>query len=153
MKLGSEWGKHTWIFFHCLAEKIKSESFITMKYKLINWIKLICKILPCPYCSEHATHLLETYRDYDKMNTKEDFKIFLLTFHNMVNRKTHKPVQNQQILKQYENYNLRVATANWFNNFIVNQTDVKLLFDKKKRNQTRNYILKELTTYINYFEI
>ena len=77
----------------------------------------------------------------------------MLTFHNMVNRKTHKPVQNQQILKQYENYNLRVATANWFNNFIVNQTDVKLLFDKKKRNQTRNYILKELTTYINYFEI
>jgi len=49
--------------------------------------------------------------------------------------------------------NFRVATANWFNNFIVNQTDVKLLFDKKKRNQTRNYILQELNTYIQYFDI
>ncbi len=153
MKLGSEWGKYTWIFFHCLAEKIKPEFFITMKFKLINWIKMICKILPCPYCSEHATLLLEKYRDYDKMNTKEDFKIFLFTFHNIVNRKTHKHIQNTQILKLYEKYDFRVASADWFNNFIVNQTDVKLLFDKKQRNKTRNYILKELTTYIHYFDI
>lgn len=153
MKLGAEWGKYTWIFFHCLAEKIKPDLFMKIKYKLIEWIKMICYILPCPYCSEHATQLLERYKYYNKITTKDDFKNFLFTFHNMVNKKIDKKIPDISILKQYESYNFRTATADWYNNFTVNQIDVKLSFDKTKRNQTRNHVLNQITEWINYFNI
>lgn len=153
MKLGSEWGKYTWIFFHCLAEKIKPSSFIAMKYTLINWIKQISGILPCPYCSEHATNFLQQYKNYHTINTKDEFKNFLLLFHNSTNKKINKYIQPTNILKQYENYDFRTATANWYNNFIVNKIDVRLRLDKNKRNNIRIRILNELGQKINNFNI
>ena len=42
--------------------------------------------------------------------------------------------ENIEILERYKNINLETATANWYNNFVVNMYDVKLIWDKKTRN-------------------
>ena len=56
-----EWGKYTWYLFHALAEKINDTHFNKAYTKIISWVKLICLHLPCPYCAEHASMLLNKY--------------------------------------------------------------------------------------------
>ena len=153
MKLGKEWGKHTWIFFHCLVESIKPEDFNIIGPTVFGWIVSICNILPCPTCTEDAKHLLNTYKYYNKIKSSEDLKLFVFNMHNVVNKKTHKKVENIEILERYKNINLETATANWYNNFVVNMYDVKLIWDKKTRNNTRRRVLRELKANIKHFNI
>tara|TARA_Y100000992_G_scaffold301934_1_gene274240 strand:- start:1645 stop:2106 length:462 start_codon:yes stop_codon:yes gene_type:complete len=153
MKLGSEWGKHTWIFFHCLAEKINPNYFSIMAPTIFTWIVDICNILPCPDCSSHASTFLKTYKYYDKIKTKEDFKMFLLFMHNTVNQRVGKPIYNKNILQVYKTKSFEEVTANWFNHFRVNLIDVKLIYDKKQRYYLKNKILRELKSKIKYFDI
>ena len=53
----------------------------------------------------------------------------------------------------YKNIDFRKATANWYNNFIVLQYDVKTIWEKKERNKVRNQILNSLKTQVDCFEI
>ena len=153
MKLGKEWGKHTWTFFHCLAESIKPEDFNTIGPTVFGWIVSICNILPCPICAKDATQLLNAYKHYNKIKTRDDFKTFIFNLHNIVNKKTHKKEENIEILESYKDIKLGTATANWYNNFVVNMYDVKLIWDKKTRNNTRRRVLRELRANSKYFNI
>ena len=44
--------------------KINNKHFDKGYVKIISWIKLICLNLPCPYCAEHASMLLNKYSLY-----------------------------------------------------------------------------------------
>ncbi len=153
MKFGREWGKHTWIFFHCLAEKLNEQNFKFITPIIFSWIKDLCAILPCPDCSNHATIFLKSYKYYYKINCKDDFKLFLLGMHNTVNARTGKPIYTKSILEQYKDMKLNKVTADWFNNFVVNIVDVKLLSEKKQRYLTKNKVLRELKENIKYFTV
>ena len=132
MKFGDNWGPTCWIFFHCLAERVKEESFKEMIPIIISFIKDICAILPCPDCRLHATHIINNYKFFHLIRKKEDLKNFVFEFHNLVNSRTGKSIQNKLILEQYKKYDFRKATADWYNHLQFTLTMLNLYGKKKK---------------------
>ena len=120
---------------------------------ILQIIKNICSILPCPDCRLHATHIINNYKFFHLIRKKEDLKNFVFEFHNLVNSRTGKSIQNKLILEQYKKYDFRKATADWYNHFTVNTYDVKLIWEKKERNKVRSEILRILNNNIQHFSI
>lgn len=89
-----EWGPCTWYLFHTLAEKIKSEHFIELKNEILSNIIKICSNLPCPECAGHASNKLKSL-NLNSIQTKNDLKNVLLSFHNDVNTRLNKRQWNE----------------------------------------------------------
>ena len=83
------WGPCTWYLFHSLAEKIKEESFNSIKIELINIIRQLCGNLPCPECAAHASGYMRRL-NIVKITCKNDLKMMLWSFHNEVNSRLRK---------------------------------------------------------------
>jgi hypothetical protein len=81
------WGAPTWFLFHTIAHKIKEIHFSKIKHEILNNILIICRNLPCPKCSEHATQYISKI-NINTIQTKDDLKNMLFKFHNDVNLKT-----------------------------------------------------------------
>jgi hypothetical protein len=100
------WGEPTWFLFHTLAEKVKEEYFHTIRYELLNTIVIICKNLPCPDCANHATEYMKKV-DFNSIKTKQDLKLMLFQFHNVVNQKKQFPLfPIDELDTKYSNANL-----------------------------------------------
>jgi hypothetical protein len=101
-----KWGEPTWYLFHTLAEKVKEEYFHTIRYELLNTIVIICKNLPCPDCANHATEYMKKV-DFNSIRTKQDLKLMLFQFHNVVNQKKQFPLFSiNELDSKYSNANL-----------------------------------------------
>ena len=100
-----------------------------------------------------ATHIINNYKFFHLIRKKEDLKNFVFEFHNLVNSRTGKSIQNKLILEQYKKYDFRKATADWYNHFTVHTYDVKLIWEKKERNKVRSEILRILNNNIQHFSI
>jgi hypothetical protein len=109
----SIWGPPIWKFFHVLIAKIKDDSFKNIYIPLFYYIKRICSQLPCPECSNHATHFLSTVK-IEHISNKNDFKHMLHYFHNKVNLRKIKPNFPRSEIDKYKNF-LLIPT---YNNFI-----------------------------------
>ena len=138
------WGEPTWIFFHTLAEKVREENFSELKVSLLNFITRICNNLPCPECTQHASHYLKSI-NFDTIQTKEQFKHMLWSFHNMVN------TQKRFVLFPYDELNKKYSKAvtlniirNFFYHYSRKQYNVRLSMD----NLTRRNILKEMQQWL-----
>jgi hypothetical protein len=140
----TEWGRHTWILFHCLAEKLKLES-IHMIPKILYMYKRVCAHLPCPICRRHATKLLTNYKEYNKIKTKQELKKFVLDFHNIVNKHTNKPIVPIHILTQYESLSLYPIYISWHKYFNIRTPGIRLYLDKNNATMIR----KEMASFIN----
>ena len=110
----SRWGPSIWFLFHTLAHKIKDEEFINLKIELLDSIKTICKNLPCPTCSQHATEYLQRL-NYNSINNKGDMKRFFHTFHNYVNNRKNMPLFS---IDELENKYSTANTINIIKNFM-----------------------------------
>ena len=97
--MSKAWGPCTWYLFHTLAEKVKEETFPTLKNGLITIIKRICSNLPCPSCAEHARQKMESL-NVNNIRSKHDLKLMLLSFHNDVNRRLNRPEFTEQQLNE-----------------------------------------------------
>ena len=136
------WGPPTWTLLHTLAEKIHEEDFNKLMPQMFGLIKRICAYLPCPDCSQHATHFLAKLKP-EQIATKNDFKNMLYLFHNMVNAKKKKPLYNYANMSVYQNLNI----VNVFNNFVSvynTKGNMKLLAESFQR----KLIVKELKRWI-----
>lgn len=110
----NRWGPPIWSFFHTLAEKITPDRFQQVFPPLFNFIFRICRVLPCPECSEHAVQFLSKINPAGVRN-KEDFRNIMFIFHNVVNRRKNKPPFNPANLTNvYGNKNIAVE----YNNFV-----------------------------------
>ena len=85
-----KWGEPTWFLFHTMAEKIKDEYFPAMRLNIFNTISLICNNLPCPDCANHASEYMKKLNP-NSIRTKEDLKLMLFQFHNVVNQRKGYP--------------------------------------------------------------
>jgi len=109
-----EWGPPIWTLFHCLAEKMKEESFPVVIKPLFGHIYKIASFLPCPECSQHAKSFLAKINP-TRIKNKTDFKNILYVFHNAVNKRKNKALFNSEHLERfYAQRNL----VNVFNRFI-----------------------------------
>jgi hypothetical protein len=101
-----KWGEPTWFLFHTLAAKVKDEHFQSIRLELLNVIVTICKNLPCPDCANHASEYMKKV-DFNSIRTKQDLKLMLFQFHNVVNQKKQYPMFSiNELESKYSNANL-----------------------------------------------
>ena len=100
------WGAPTWIWLHTFVAKIKLEHYDSVKHTVLDWIKRLASVLPCPDCADHAmAHLGKI--DANRLVTKENFTEMLWVFHNKVNTRLGKPVKPKQVLEIYNKISLQ----------------------------------------------
>jgi len=110
-----KWGEPTWFLFHTLSEKIKDESFASLKPELIQLIYSICTNLPCPDCSNHAKAYLDKI-NFNMIQNKEQLINMFFVFHNSVNNRKGYPLFKYDELR--EKYS-KAITINIIQNFLV----------------------------------
>lgn len=146
-----QWGNITWILFHTLAEKIKEEEFENVKTIFIEFIKDTCINLPCPICANHATENIYKSR-INYISKKSDMIEFLRQFHNLVNEKLNKPIQEKAItLQHYKLANLlniinkfNIIYSTKYGNFEVNafhRSNMRQMY-LKRANKKLSLLLK-----------
>jgi len=113
------WGEPTWFFLHTVAEKVKAESFAIVRADLLKHIYNVCTNLPCPFCAKHAKIHLDSI-NFSRISTKEELKMMLYTFHNIVNAKKNYPIFPREELDA--KYSL-ANTRNIFTHFIIHFND------------------------------
>ena len=149
------WGPPIWRFFHIMAENIHEEDYNKLIPQLFTFIKRICVYLPCPECSEHATHFLAKVTP-NSISNKTDFKKMLYVFHNLVNSRKRKPLFNYSELKIYKNNNIIIA----FNQFVSvynSRGNMKTLTESFQRqfiiNDLKQWIIKNAISFYPRSEI
>lgn len=145
------WGPAIWFFFHSIAQKVKEDSFPIIKNDLFSHIKNICKNLPCPNCSVHATNYLNSI-DFSKINTKEDFKKMLYVFHNEVNRRLGKPdYKYSELNEKYDKANLNKIIPLFFKFFEDKHSSPRMISDDIFTQRLSNEIRKWINSNIHHF--
>jgi hypothetical protein len=135
--MSKSWANPTWFFFHTVIEKINPEQYVIIKQELLNHIKNICSILPCPDCASHAVQYMKQIKQPPL--TKEAFKYMLFQFHNSVNLRTKKPLFNYTSMEMYSRVNLQICYILFRNEFIKKTYNPRMLMDSMNRT---NYIKK-----------
>jgi hypothetical protein len=147
-----KWGEPTWFLLHTLSVKVKESEFKNIRLDLLNRIYAICTNLPCPDCANHAKIYLDSI-NFNTIQTKEDLKILLYTFHNNVNKKKGYPMFPYEQLD--EKYSLAI-TNNIIRNFMVHFSDrnrsLKLLVGDLQRYQLCNVLKNWFNEHIMCFD-
>jgi hypothetical protein len=107
------WGPPVWIFLHTFSVNISEYGYYIVGMQFFSYITRICRLLPCPECSEHATKFISSVNP-SMLKTKYDMANMLCTFHNIVNSRKKTPIFNHLNLVYYEN----ISIINSFNNFV-----------------------------------
>jgi hypothetical protein len=146
------WGEPTWFFFHTISQKVKSESFPLIREELLGHIYNICTNLPCPTCSEHAKEYLKGI-NFNIIQTKDDLKNMMFTFHNVVNaRKGVKLFSRDQLDEKYS----KAVTVNIVHYFMFHfqekYNNVKIIADNMYRERQVKMLQSWLQKNIQYFD-
>jgi len=140
------WGPPIWTLFHCLAEKIHPDAYPTTVHSMFAIIKQICKVLPCPECSQDATNFLGKI-NISNYKTKHDFRIMLYLFHNYVNSKKRKPMFVFSNLPRYSKLNMNHVVKNFISNYHT-KGNMKLLTESFQRGfVVKNFLSWFKTSY------
>jgi hypothetical protein len=145
------WGKPTWFLFHTLAEKVIDSRFLEIRAGLLDSIYSICLNLPCPKCAEHAmTHLNSI--NFNTIRTKEDIKLLLFDFHNLVNSRKGQPIFKYEDLEKYKT----AITKNIIYNFLIEYNkkskNIRYLADDLHRERVAFSLKKWFTENYQFFE-
>lgn len=103
----SYWGGAVWMFFHTISVRINADYYHNNYNYVWNFIKKICKTLPCPYCQQHASVYVDKIAIH-QINTKDKLKMVLFNFHNSVNNRIGKKSNTIEILDKYKKANIKV---------------------------------------------
>ena len=109
-----KWADPTWHFFHSLGGMINKEFYKVHALEILNMVRSICRVLPCPHCQQHAGTFFKHVK-YTNYTTKESFRQLMLAFHNDVNRRTNKPILHRSYLDKYERSNFIQITKLFLN--------------------------------------
>jgi len=100
------WGPPHWDFFHTFSENIHESVYPQMGPVLFLFFVRICRHLPCPECSAHASRFLGKIK-VSSLRTKTDLKNLMYVFHNFVNKRKNKPMFPQTELEhKYQKKNV-----------------------------------------------
>jgi hypothetical protein len=118
--------------------------------QLFHHIKNICRNLPCPECSQHASTFLEKI-NFNGIKTKTDFKNMLCFFHNTVNFRKKKPVFDASGLEKYKNMNI-ITVYNNFINVYHTRGNMNLLAESFQRKITligfKKWIMSNIQSFL-----
>ena len=100
------WGTPTWYLFHTIAEKIDSNYYSNNYMMIWDFIKDVCRNLPCPFCKNHAVSFTKSVNIID-IKTKAGLKKVLFDFHNIANKNSNKGEVNISVLDKYKSSNVQ----------------------------------------------
>jgi len=146
----NRWGPPIWTFFHVLAEKINDEHFHSVFPILFEFIKRICRVLPCPDCSQHATVFLSKVNP-GGVRHKEDFKNIMCIFHNVVNKRKDKPIFDGAKLTETYGGIGPIPAFNGFVSAFQTKGNMKLLADTFQRQLILGDFRKWFLNNIKFF--
>ena len=140
-----KWGEPTWFLFHTLSEKIKEESFASLKPELIQLIYSICTNLPCPDCSNHAKAYLDKI-NFNMIQNKEQLINMFFVFHNSVNKRKGYPLfKNDELHEKYS----KAITVNIIQNFLHAFTQKNKNVHMIANDMHRKRILNTITAWFD----
>lgn len=148
-----KWGEPTWFLFHTMAEKINDEKFPILRLNILNIISLICNNLPCPDCSKHATEYMNKINP-SSIQTKQDLKLMLFQFHNVINQKKGFPLFSINDLDtKYSSAN----TINIIQHFMVFFQDkhfsIRMIANDMHRSRVANQLKTWFNNNLQYFNL
>jgi hypothetical protein len=146
----NKWGPPIWSFFHTLAEKINPGNFQEVFPQLFDFIFRICRVLPCPECSQHAVNFLSKVNP-EGVRNKDDFRNIMCIFHNVVNRRKNKPPFNYLNLKNVHGNKNILTEYNNFVNVFHTKGNMKLLAETFQRRLVLRDFRKWFLNNIQYF--
>jgi hypothetical protein len=144
-----QWGPPIWTLFHTLVQRIKEEKYTELGPHLFFYIKRICRYLPCPDCSNHASTFLNKIEG-PKLKTKADLVNTIYIMHNVVNIRKKKQLQQTTILEKYKNISV-IQAYNSFASIYKTRGNMKLLTDTFQRQLIVNDFKKWLVTNLVHF--
>ena len=144
-----EWGPICWIFLHTIIEKLKDEFFYAKKNVIIDIIHYTCNNLPCPICRKHASNYLKINK-INKCNTRNDLRMYMFNFHNVVNRRLNKNIEKNETLEKYKNCNFRELLKR-FNLVFKKQYLFTKVMDGWQRKKIAEKIMEKINENIMYF--
>lgn len=145
------WGEPTWALFHVLAEKVKDEDFPAIRAELLEVIYAICSNLPCPDCANHASMYLNDIR-YKNIQTKEQLKNMLWSFHNTVNKKKDFPqFPREQLETKYAAYPLIPVLHAFMVKFQDKHRSIRMIADDFHRSKIAERLKKWFNERISSF--
>lgn len=145
-------GEPTWYMLHCLAEKVKDEVFPSIRLELLNIIYTICANLPCPDCANHASEYLKNI-NYKMIQTKEQLKNILFSFHNMVNAKKNMSIfPREQLDSKYQNMKLIPVIYNFMEHFQDKHKSIRMIANDFYRNRLAEQMKIWLNANIQKFD-
>jgi len=127
------WAMPTWLFLHTLAAQIPEQKYQALKQELLNQVKNLCAVLPCPDCAQHASAYMKGV-ELKHVPTKEAFKVVLWRFHNTVSARIGKPIFPLEKMYVYERANLNVMYSAFITEFSKPSHNPKLMMDTMARN-------------------
>ena len=148
-----KWGEPTWFLFHTMAQKIKDENFGSMRLNILNTISLICNNLPCPDCANHASEYMKKINP-NTIKNKEDLKLMLFQFHNVVNQRKGYPLFSIDSLDaKYSS----AITLNIIQNFMLHFQDkhfsIRMIANDMHRKRVSELLKTWFNENIQYFNL
>jgi hypothetical protein len=118
------WGKIIWELLHTMTEKMNEKNFYEYREDILYIIYCICTTLPCEGCNQHSidyldnkTNFLENIKDEADnkiINNKEELRIFLLDFHNNVNKMNNIPLFTvEECISKYSSNDILICINNY----------------------------------------
>jgi hypothetical protein len=148
-----KWGEPTWFLLHTLAEKVKNDSFSLIRNELLSNIYTICTNLPCPVCSEHAKHYLNSI-NFNTILTKQDLKIILFNFHNQLNAKKGFPIfMENDLNEKYSKANTVNIIYNFMDSFLDKNRTPQMIANDMFRRRIASKLSEWFTNNIVYFDL
>lgn len=147
------WGPAIWFLLHTLAEKIIPTYFLSIRSELLTNIYSICTHLPCPVCSEHAKEYFGKI-NFNSIQTKDDLKLMLFQFHNVVNqRKGHTIFTIDELNTKYKQANTVKIIQNFMVHFKDKHRSPKLIADDLQRARIAVSLREWFQKNIHCFEL
>jgi hypothetical protein len=146
-----KWGRPIWTFFHVMAEKIKPEYFNIVIKEYLQFIVMICGVLPCPICSQHASEYLRAI-NFNNIKTKDDLINLFFTFHNVVNVRKGYQVLQKNNMPAYGQMNTVFTIKQFMTAFEDRSRAMKLMADDMARMRIAEKLKFWINSNIQYFE-
>lgn len=138
------WGRTTWKLFHHMVNELKEERTDLIQ-PILTIIRNICRNLPCPECSEHATLLLNRL-NLSSIKTKRDLVKCIHELHNKVNTRLQKrelTLEEHDLLYKY--VNTQIAFIEWKRiSQLRNRSNKMLLYTISKQ-----FLINEVSRFFN----
>jgi hypothetical protein len=145
-----EWGRATWNFIHHMVNALKEERTDLIQ-PILNIIRNICRNLPCPECSDHATILLNRL-NLNSIRTKRDLVRCMYEFHNKVNVRIKKrEITLEEHESQYQNVNIQATFMEWKRIMQIRMSGNRMLLYSISKNRLKTDVTNFFNTYKNAF--